>query len=131
VVIDDNVIAATGHAAAAFEQIAEFNRTTMHTRDAHPSDISDQIAHLAALVAALPQAFSQLSSSADAAVRDQALRMDGTSPDEDPAIAIGVARLELADAKDVAVELYKLLDAAHNATAHIISAGVADRRVPS
>src|SRR5687767_1258077 len=38
VVIDDNVIAATGHAAAAYEQLAEFNRATMHTRDAHPSD---------------------------------------------------------------------------------------------
>ncbi len=47
--------------------------------------------------------------------------------ESDPAMAISVARLHLEEARGgLAVDLHKHLDAARNATAHIISQGVDD-----
>ncbi|WP_157559811.1 hypothetical protein [Nocardioides sp. Soil777] len=46
--------------------------------------------------------------------------------ESDPAMAIGVARLHLEEARGLAVDLHKHLNAARNATAHIISQRVDD-----
>ena len=54
------------------------------------------------------------------------LSMDSMTDESDPSMAIGVARLHLEEARGLAVDLHKHLDAARNATAHIISQGVDD-----
>jgi hypothetical protein len=52
--------------------------------------------------------------------------MDAMTDESDPAMAIGVAGLHLEEARGLAVDLHKHLNAARNATAHIISQGVDD-----
>ena len=93
-----------------------------------PSETAEQLAHLAALAAALPQACSQLAALLGRAVEHQGLSMDSVTAESDPAVAIGVAQLHLDEARGYAVDLHKLLDAAHQATAHIISDGVDDKQ---
>lgn len=57
--MDDKVeLEATGHAKAACEHIYGLNRATIWERDQTPAEVADQLADLAALTAALPQAFS-------------------------------------------------------------------------
>lgn len=119
-------VEATGYAKAACDHIYGLNRATMWERDQMPSDTAEQLADLAALVAALPQAFSQLSTLLEQALETQILSMDSVSAESDPAMAVGVARLHLDGARGYAVDLHKLLDAAHQATAPIISAGDGD-----
>lgn len=115
---------ATGHARSACAHLYHLNRATMWERDQIPADTAQQLADLAALAAALPQAFSQLSTLLKQAMEYQVLSMDSASTESDPAMAIAVARLHLDEARGYAVDLYKLLDVAHQATAHIISDGV-------
>ena len=125
--VDDNdQLRASGHATAAREHINDFNRATMWDRDQVPSETSDQLAEFADLAAALPQAFSQLSSTLEQALAHQVLSMDAMTDESDPAMAIGVARLHLEEARGLAVDLHKHLNAARNATPHIISQGVDD-----
>ena len=95
-------------------------------QDQIPSETSHQLAEFADVAAALPQAFSQLSSTLERALADQVLSMDAMTDESDPAMAIGVARLHLEEARGLAVDLHKHLNAARNATAHIISQGVDD-----
>jgi hypothetical protein len=109
---------------AAREHVYGFNRATMWARDQIPAETTDQLAEFADLAAALPQAFSQLSSTLDQAKADQMLSMDGMTDEADPSMAIDVARLHLEEARGLAVDLHRHLDAARNATAHIISQGV-------
>ena len=123
---DSGDLEATGHAKAACEHIYGLNRATMWERDQIPADTAEQLADLAALIAALPQTFSHLSTLLEQAAEHQVLSMDAASAESDPAMAIGVARLHLDEARGYAVDLHKLLDAAHQATAHIISDGVDD-----
>src|SRR3546814_21200399 len=64
--VDDNdQLEAGGHATAAREHVYGFNRATMWERDQIPVETSDELAEFAALAAALPQAFSQLSSTTE------------------------------------------------------------------
>lgn len=123
---DNDQLGAGGHAQAARENVYGFNRATMWEQDQIPSETSDQLAEFADLAAALPQAFSQLSSALEQAQAHQVLSMDTMTDESDPAMAIGVARLHLEEARGLAVDLHKHLDAARNATAHIISQGVDD-----
>ena len=123
---ENDELEATGHARAAREHIHGLNRATMWERDQIPAETADQLSDLAALTAALPQAFSQLSTVLEQARDHQVLSMDAASAESDPAMAIDVARLHLEEARGYAVDLHKLLDAAHQATAHIISDGVDD-----
>ena len=125
---DNDQLEAGGHARAAREHVYGFNRATMWDRDQIPSGASDQLAEFADLAAALPQAFSQLSTTLEQALVDQVLSMDAMTNELDPAMAIGVARLHLEEARGLAVDLHKHLDAAHNATAHVISQGIDDRQ---
>jgi hypothetical protein len=125
--VDDNdQLEASGHAAAAREHVYGFNRATMWQRDQTPAEASDQLADFADLTAALPQAVSQLSSRLEQALSSQVLSMDAMTDESDPAMAIGVARLHLEEARGLAVDLHKHLNAARDATAHIISQGVDD-----
>ena len=110
---DNEELAATGHAKAAREHIYGLNRATIWERDQIPAETADQLADLAALAAALPQAFSQLSTLLEQARDYQVLSMDAASAESDPAMAIDVARLHLDEARGYAVDLHKLLDAAH------------------
>jgi hypothetical protein len=125
--VDNNdELEARGHATAAREHVFGFNRATIWERDQIPAETSDELAEFADLAAALPQAFAQLSSTLERALADQVLSMDSMTDESDPAMTIGVARLHLEEARGLAVDLYKHLDAARNATAHIISQGVDD-----
>ncbi|MDO3395849.1 hypothetical protein QWJ41_08990 [Nocardioides sp. SOB44] len=123
---DNDQLEASGHATAARRHVYGFNRATMWARDQIPAETSDELAEFADLAAALPQAFSQLSSTLEPALADQVLSMDAMTDESDPAMAIGVARLHLEEARGLAVDLHKHLNAARNATAHIISEGVDD-----
>lgn len=124
---DNDQREAGGHATAAREHVYGFNRATMwEERDQIPAEASDQLAEFADLAAALPQAFSQLSSTLQQALANHVLSMDAMTDESDPAMAIGVARLHLEEARGLAVDLHKHLNAARNATAHIISQGVDD-----
>jgi hypothetical protein len=121
---------ASGHATAAREHVYGFNRATMWERDQTPAETSDQLAEFADLAAALPQAISQLSSMLEQALADQVLSMDAMTDESDQAMAIGVARLHLEEARGLGVDLHEHLNAARNATAHIISQGVDDGQEP-
>jgi 3-oxoacyl-(acyl-carrier-protein) synthase len=123
---DGGGLEATAHANAAREHVFGFNRITMWERDRIPAETSDQLAEFADIAAALPQACSQLSSTLEQALASQELSMDSMTDESDPSMAIGVARLHLEEARGLAVDLHKHLNAARNATAHIISHGVDD-----
>ena len=122
----DDHLEAGGHATAAREHVYGFNRASMWARDQIPAETSDQLAEFADLAAALPQAFSQLSSTLEQASADQVLSMDSMTDESDPSMAIDIARLHLEEARSLAVDLHKQLNAARNATAHIISQGIDD-----
>lgn len=121
---DNDQLETSAHAAAAREHVRCFTRAGMWARDQIPAQTSEELAEFADVAAALPQAFSQLSSTLEQALADQALSMDSMTDESDPAMAIGLARLHLEEARGVAVHLHKHLNAARNATAHIISQGV-------
>ena len=123
---NNDALDASGHTTAAREHVYGFNRATMWACDQTPAETSDQLAAFADLTAALPQAFSQLSSTLEQALADQVLSMDAMTNESDLAMAIGVARLHLEEARGLGVDLHKHLNAARNATAHIISQGVDD-----
>lgn len=59
---DNDQLEASGHATAARRHVYGFNRATMWARDQIPAETSDELAEFADLAAALPQAFSQVSS---------------------------------------------------------------------
>lgn len=123
---DNNQLEAGGHASAAREHVYGFNRATMWEQDQVPAETSAQLAEFADIAAALPQAFSQLSSTLEQALAHQVLSMDAMTDESDPAMAIDVARLHLEEARGLAVDLHKHLNAARNATAHVISQGADD-----
>ena len=123
-------LGATAHATAAREHVFGFNRIMMWERDRIPAETCDQLAEFADIAAALPQACSQLSSALEQALARQELSMDSMTKESDPSMAIGVARLHLEEARGLAVDLYKHLNAARNATAHIISQRLDDAQEP-
>src|SRR3546814_10919291 len=102
--VDDNdQLEAGGHATAAREHVYGFNRATMWERDQIPVETSDELAEFADLAAALPQAFSQLSSTLEQALVHQVPSLDSMTDESDPALTIGVARLVLEEARGLAV----------------------------
>lgn len=122
----DDHLESSGHATAAREHVYGFNRASMWVRNQIPAETSDQLAEFADLAAALPQAFSQLSSTLAQASADQVLSMDAMPDESDPSMAIDLARVHLEEARILAVDLHKQLNAARNATSHIISQGIDD-----
>ena len=84
-----------------------------------PADVSAVLADLAAATAALPQVAGQLGDILNRAKEDYLLTMDATADGGDPARAVETARLHLKAIRGPALDLNRLLDAAHNETAHI------------
>ena len=88
-----------------------------------PAEVDIVLAHLADAAAALPQAASQLGDILAQAKEDRVLEMDSLTEIEDPDVAIDTARVHLEGVRDAALDVYRLLNAARNETAHIAVAG--------
>ena len=88
-----------------------------------PAEVDIVLAHLADAAAALPQAASQLGDILAQAKEDRLLEMDNLTEIEDPDVAIDTARVHLDGVRDAALDVYRLLNAARNETAHIAVAG--------
>jgi hypothetical protein len=84
-----------------------------------PAEVDVVLARLAAVAAALPQAAQQLGDILQQTKGDYTLEMDTLTETQDPGLAIDTARLHLAAVREPAEGLYRMLDAAHNETAHI------------
>lgn len=114
----------TDFARAAADAIQQVCRATSARPRMTPAEVADVLADLAAAVAALPQVAGELSTILEQTQCRHALQMDGMTETEDPDLAIDVARRHLNAIGEPTLGLYRLLDAAHNETAHI---AVADR----
>ncbi len=112
---------AIAHARATEAAVQDLCRVTLSRPALTPAEAADVLAHLAAASAALPQASAQLAEILDQAKSDQVLETDGMAETSDPTLAIDTARLHLEEAREAAVVLYRLLDAAHQQAAHLIS----------
>ena len=108
-------------AEAAIQQLC---RATVGRPNMTPAEVDVVLAHLADAVAARPQAASQLADILGQAKDDHVLEMDTLTETQDPHLAIDTARFHLDAVRDPALDLNRLLDAAHQETAHI---AVADR----
>ena len=84
-----------------------------------PADVSAVLADLAAAAAALPQVAGQLGDILKRATDDYLLKMDATADGDEPTGTVEQARLHLKAIRGPALDLSRLLDAAHNETAHI------------
>jgi hypothetical protein len=106
-------------ARAAEHALQHLCQTTLRRPNMTPAEVDIVLAHLADAAAALPQAARQLGDILARAKEDHLLEMDNLIEIADPDLAIGAARLQLDSAGEAALGLYRLLDAAHNETAHI------------
>jgi hypothetical protein len=121
-------------ARAAEHATQHLCRTTLTRPSMTPAEVDLVLAHLAAAAAALPQTARQLGDILTHAREDHVLEMDTLTDTQDPDQAIDTARLHLDGVREPALTLYRLLDAAHNETAHIATAdreaGHADQNAP-
>jgi hypothetical protein len=108
-------------ARAAADAIEDLCRLTISSPNLTPAAVSDTLANLSTLAAALPQVAAQLGRILEQATQEQQLEMDGMTEETDPRMAIDVARFQLEEVREVGVDLHKRLDIAFNSTAHIIS----------
>lgn len=118
----------TSHARAAEQAIHQLCRATVTRPTMTVAEVSDVFADLATAIAALPQAAGQLGDILERAEHDRRLVMDPSVETDDPGDAIDTARLQLDALRGPADEVQRLLDAAHNHTAHITTAGPRTRR---
>jgi hypothetical protein len=88
-----------------------------------PAEVEIVLAQLADAAAALPQAALQLGDIFAQAKEDRVLEMENLTEFEDPGVAIDTARVHLEGVRDAAPDVYRLLNAARNETAHIAVAG--------
>jgi hypothetical protein len=109
-------------ARATEQAIQQLCRTTLTRPSMAPAEVDIVLAHLADAAAALPQAASQLGDIL-AQASDRVLEMDNLTEIEDPDVAIDIARVHLDGVRDAALDVYRLLNAARNETAHIAVAG--------
>lgn len=109
-------------ARAAEHAIQHLCRTTLTKPSMTPAEVDIVLAHLADAAAAFPQAARQLGDILAQAKEDHLLEMDTLTAAHDPDLAIDTARLHLDEVGEAALSLYRLLDAAHNETAHIATA---------
>ncbi|MDQ2788981.1 MAG: hypothetical protein M3Y73_04435, partial [Actinomycetota bacterium] len=110
-------------ARATERAIQHLCRTTITRPSMTPAEVDMVLAHLADAAAAFAQAARQLGGILTQATQDSELAMDSLTETEDPDLAIDAALAYLNGVGEAALGLYRLLDAAHNETAHI---GVAD-----
>ena len=116
---DNNVDEVLDCARAVESAIRQLCRVSRSRPRMTPADLSAVLADLAAATAALPQGASQLGDILNRATDDYLLKMDATADGEEPAGAVEKARLHLGAIRGPALDLNRLLDAAHNETAHI------------
>jgi hypothetical protein len=109
----------TSSARAAEHAIQQLCRTMLTRPSMTPAEVDIVLAHLADAAAALPQAARQLGDILAQTKEDLVLEMDTLTEIEDPDQAIAAARRHLDGAGEAALRLHRLLDAAHNETAHI------------
>lgn len=115
----DPVSPAISSARATEQAIQQLCRTTLTRPSMAPAEVDIVLSHLADAAAALPQAAGQLGDILAQTKEDHVLEMDSLTEIEDSDLAIDTARLHLDGVRDAALEVYRLLDAAHNQTAHI------------
>jgi hypothetical protein len=113
-------------ARAAEQAIQHLCRTTLSRPSMTPTEVDVVLSNLADAAAALPQAARQLGDILTQAKEDHVLKMDSLTETADPNLAIDTARRLLDGVREPALSLHRLLDAAHNETAHI---AVTDRLV--
>ena len=101
------------------DQIRRLCRASLPRPNLTPAEVDVVLTHLTAAAGALPQTVSQLGDILGRAHHHYALEMDTLTPAQDPHLAIDTARLHLKAVRELAFDLYRLLDAAHNQTAHI------------
>jgi hypothetical protein len=106
-------------ARAAEHAIQHLCRTTCSRPTMTPAEVGVVLAHLADAAAALPQGARQLGDILEQTKDDHVLKMDTLTETQDPDLAIDTARIHLDGVGVAALGLYRLLDAAHNETAHI------------
>lgn len=94
-----------------------------------PAEVDLVLAHLAAAAAALPQAARQLGDILEQAKTNYVLEMDTLTDTLDSDLAVDTARLHLDATREPALGLHRLLDAAHNETAHIAATEPLDERI--
>jgi len=111
-------------ARGAEHAIQHLCRTTLSRPSMTPAEVDTVLAHLADVAAALPQAARQLGDILEQTKHDHVLEMDTLTDTLNPGLAIDAAQLHLDGVGEAALGLYRLLDSAHNETAHI---GVGDR----
>lgn len=109
----------TDSARAAADAVQHLCRTTSARPSMTPAEVDVVLANLAEAAAALPQAARQLGDILAQAKEDHVLEMDSLTEIEDPDLAIDTARRHLDGVGEAALGLFRLLDAAHNETAHI------------
>lgn len=113
----------TGGARTAERAIHQLCRATVTRPAMTVAEVSDVLADLAATIAALPQAASQLGDILQRAEHDRRLVIDTTVETDDPRQAIDTARRQLDAIRAPADDAFRLLDAARNLTAHIGGTG--------
>lgn len=121
---DDNTAAeqtgdVIGSARAAEHAMEQLCRATIGQPSMTSAEIDVVLAHLAATAAALPQSVRQLGDILALARKYHSLEMDGLTESEDPDLAIDTAQFHLEAVRELALSLHRVLDAAHNETAHI------------
>ena len=119
----DPVSQAISSARATEQAIQQLCRTTLTRPSMAPAEVDIVLAHLADAATALPQAASQLGDILAQSKEDRVLEMDNLTEIEDPDVAIDTARVHLDGVRDAALDVYRLLNAARNETAHIAVAG--------
>lgn len=101
------------------DAIQRLCRATLTRPNMIPAEVDLVLTHLTAAGGALPQTLSQLSDILERADRHYVLEMDTLTSTQDPREALDTARLHLRIVRELALDLYRHLDAAHNQTAHI------------
>lgn len=106
-------------ARAAEQATRHLCRATLDRPDMSPAEVDLILADLAEAVAALPQVARQLGDILEHADNNRSLQMDTMTGTDDPGLAIAAARRHLEAVSGPALYLYRLLDAAHQETAHV------------
>lgn len=88
-----------------------------------PADIGGVLANIASVAATLPQILEQLSRSLEQALSEQSLQIEGGSDASDPRRLVDAACDLLAQGRELAVDLHRLVDGAHDQIAHLTSGG--------
>lgn len=105
-------------ARAAERAIQNLCRTTVARPSMAPAEVDIGLAHLADAATGLPQVARYLGDILAQAKEHHVLEMDTLTKIKDPDLAIDTARLHLAGVRDAALDVHRLLDAAHTEIAH-------------